>query len=372
MPIYMDRHDIPGVTARNVAEAHRKDLEIQEDFGCSCMTYWVDEDRGNVFCLINAPDITAVKELHNKAHGLIPHGIVEVDTHVVEAFLGRIHDSVAPEGGNATEDSTFNDPAFRAILVIDLKESSLFECKYGKDIRNELFKIYHHKVLQIVQNYKGNVVEQHEEFLVSFNSVTNAVDCAIQLQEKVKKENLHDQVPEFVLQIGISAGIPVTGNISLFGDAVKVAKSLSFIANANKIFTTSIIRELYKGETPDYFDNSKHIRTLTTNEENFLNCLNNVIDSSLPDRKIKIDQFCREIGVSTSQLYRKSIRLTGLSPNDFVKEVKLGKAIKLMQLGNKSIADTSYLSGFSDPSYFSKCFKKKYNILPAALYKSIF
>src|SRR5688572_6404401 len=84
MPLYMDLHIIPGVKARDVAQAHVQDLLIQDEHGCTVMTYWVDEKRGNVFCLIEAPEKEAVSELHGKAHGLIPHRIIEVNNNLVE------------------------------------------------------------------------------------------------------------------------------------------------------------------------------------------------------------------------------------------------------------------------------------------------
>ena len=66
MPIYMDVHIVPGVKAKDVAEAHRKDLLHQEEYGCKCMTYWIDEERENIFCLIDAPNKEAVEEMHSK------------------------------------------------------------------------------------------------------------------------------------------------------------------------------------------------------------------------------------------------------------------------------------------------------------------
>ena len=45
MPIYMDRHIVPGIEAKHAAQAHREDLKIQDEYGCRCMTYWVDEER---------------------------------------------------------------------------------------------------------------------------------------------------------------------------------------------------------------------------------------------------------------------------------------------------------------------------------------
>ena len=56
MPIFMDRHDMRGSTAENIAEAHRKDLEIQDKYGVKYMTYWYDPERSTGFCLVEAPD----------------------------------------------------------------------------------------------------------------------------------------------------------------------------------------------------------------------------------------------------------------------------------------------------------------------------
>ena len=87
MPIFMDLHIAPGVTATQVAEAHIKDVKLQEKYCCKAMTYWIDEDKGSVFCLIEAPDRESVKLLHEKAHGLVPNEIIQVNTDLVKARL---------------------------------------------------------------------------------------------------------------------------------------------------------------------------------------------------------------------------------------------------------------------------------------------
>src|SRR6266576_960316 len=115
MPIYMDVHIVPEVKAQNVAEAHRKDLLLQEEYGCKCMTYWIDEKRESIFCLIEAPNKDAVEEMHGKAHGLIPNKIIEVSSKVVESFLGRIFDPAEAkisDGGL----KVFSDPSYRILL----------------------------------------------------------------------------------------------------------------------------------------------------------------------------------------------------------------------------------------------------------------
>jgi hypothetical protein len=79
MPIFMDRHDLRGSTAEQVAEAHRRDLEVQEKYGVKYTAYWYDEERGVGFCLVHAPDPATAERVHREAHGAIAHAIIPVD-----------------------------------------------------------------------------------------------------------------------------------------------------------------------------------------------------------------------------------------------------------------------------------------------------
>ena len=68
--------------------------------------------------------------------------------------------------------------------------------------------------------------------------------------------------------------------------------------------------------------------------------------------------------MSKSQLYRKTIDLTGLSPNILLKEFRLEKAKELLRRKRYSISQITFDTGFTSPSYFTKCFKNKYGLLP--------
>jgi hypothetical protein len=80
MALFMDVHEsLPdGATAKDVAEAHRADLKTQADYGVSYLRYWVDEDNGKVFCLVEAPNADAAVAVHRDAHGLVADHIYEV------------------------------------------------------------------------------------------------------------------------------------------------------------------------------------------------------------------------------------------------------------------------------------------------------
>src|SRR5205823_3390808 len=139
MPIYMDVHNVPGVKARDVAEAHQKDLLHQQEYGCRAITYWVDEKRETIFCLVEAPDKEAVEEMHRNAHGLIPNKIIEVSSTVVESFLGRIFDPAeAKISDNGLK--VFSDPSYRILLVTTITDPVLLEHKLGNEKANELMQ----------------------------------------------------------------------------------------------------------------------------------------------------------------------------------------------------------------------------------------
>lgn len=79
MPLYMDIHKIDGgVSADDVAEAHRKDVVTQQERGVNYRRYWVDEKAGRIFCLVEAPTPEAASEVHRDAHGLVADEIYEV------------------------------------------------------------------------------------------------------------------------------------------------------------------------------------------------------------------------------------------------------------------------------------------------------
>jgi uncharacterized protein DUF4242 len=79
MPLYMDVHTIAdGVALADVAAAHAADLEVQGEHDVDYLRYWVDEQHGKVFCLVDAPSPEAAATVHREAHGLVADEIFPV------------------------------------------------------------------------------------------------------------------------------------------------------------------------------------------------------------------------------------------------------------------------------------------------------
>lgn len=357
----MDRHDVSEtVTAENVAQLHQEDLKIQDQFGCRGLTYWFDNKRKTAFCLIEAPDRKAIQKMHSKAHGQVPHSVIEVDTSIVESFLGRIED---PEKAKNTALNIINDPAFRTIMVINLQRLPL------KQNDAALFKSslhnYNNTVLKLLNVYEGKLVKQNENhFLVSFKSVSNAMHAAFEIRVVFKDFRNDINNDKILLKIGLSAGAPVTEKKLIFEDTIKLAERMCTIIKG-EIIVSSEVKELYNSENSNALREEESQIFLTQADEKFLTLLMDFTELTWNDAKLKVDDFSKPMGCSKSQLYRKMMLLTGKSPNTFIKEYRLNEALRLLNKNTGNISEIAFETGFSSPSYFSKCFQKRYSHLPS-------
>jgi AraC-like DNA-binding protein len=361
MPIYMDRHDVSEtVTAENVAQLHQKDLKIQDRFGCRGLTYWFDDKRKTAFCLIEAPNEKALLEMHKYAHGEVAHRVIEVDPSIVESFLGRIED---PEKAQNTELNIINDPAFRTIMAIDLKLLSLTQNDFSR------FKSSLHQftlaIPDILNEFEGKLVKQtNDHYLISFRSVSKAVQAAFEMQKLFKSLRNEINNDKLVFKIGLSTGVPVTEKNLIFEDAIKLAERISMIVTG-EIIVSSEVRELFNSENLNALDEKKEVVFLTQTDEKFITLLMDYTETIWNEINFKVDDFNKAVGYSKPQFYRKMILLTGKSPITFIKEYRLLMALTLLSKDTGSVSEIAYETGFSSPSYFAKCFQKKYGQSPS-------
>ncbi len=358
MPIYMDFHDLPdGVTAAHVAEMHQADLKIEHKYNCRGLTYWCDEKRKTAFCLIEAPDEQAIIDLHDKAHGGVPQKIIEVNDTIVESFLGRIKD---PKKSQNTKLNIINDPAFRTLMVVTIKNKRLR--KEGHKTLDAAIRGYNKSITNIISKNKGRIVkERSNTYLTSFDSVTNAIKSALQIEE------IHNCVitPDLQFQIGISAGVPVDHKERIFEDTINRASCLAYISNG-KATTSKEVKDLYESENRLHeTDGRDTFHSLFPEQEKFLVQLMEFVEMVWSDPNTAVGDFHKNLGYSKSKLYRTMMEVTGHSPNSFLKKFRLHKALELLDSKKFNISAIAYQTGFSSPTYFSKCFQKEYGILPS-------
>ena len=96
----------------------------------------------------------------------------------------------------------------------------------------------------------------------------------------------------------------------------------------------------------------------------FIKKLHEIIQSNLSNNDCSVEDIGRKVGLSRVQLYRKVKALTGTSVVDLLRKARLAKAHRLLESNGKNISEVAYEVGFTSPSYFTKCFKEEFGILP--------
>lgn len=241
MPLYMDRHYVEGATKSAVAQAHDKDLAIQEKYPVKFYTYWFDEPRCTAFCLIEAPDRETIQKAHNEAHGLVPNEIIEVDTRVVEAFLGRVKDPTPVDLSSRTIPI---DSAFRAIMFTDLKDSTLMTTVFGDTKALHLLHVHNAMIRNALRDQRGTEVKHTGDgIMASFAHVEEAVDCAIAIQKAFAAHNQRNPTEDMHVRIGLSAGEPVEEDGDFFGSAVQLAARICAYAEPDHILVAQVVRD---------------------------------------------------------------------------------------------------------------------------------
>ena len=103
---------------------------------------------------------------------------------------------------------------------------------------------------------------------------------------------------------------------------------------------------------------------MSPNDRKFMDKLVELMEKNMDNGDLVVDDFVRELAVSRSVFFKKLKTLTGLAPIEFIKEMRINRAVQLIETGEYSMTQISYMVGINDPRYFSKCFKQKMGMTP--------
>ena len=105
--------------------------------------------------------------------------------------------------------------------------------------------------------------------------------------------------------------------------------------------------------------------TVTSADEEFLTRAMSIIEEHMSDSEFNVEALVKEMHISRSKLYLKLKALTGLSSSEFIRTVRLKRAVQLLEKSDYTIKEIMYMTGFNTASYFSKCFKKQFGVVPS-------
>ena len=111
--------------------------------------------------------------------------------------------------------------------------------------------------------------------------------------------------------------------------------------------------------------------TISSYDEKFLKEAMDIVKKNMENPEFDVKHFCEIMQVSNSMLYRKLKSLANMSPNEFIRSIRLNTAKELIKQRRGNVSDIAYLVGFKDAHYFSVCFKKEFNMTPGEYMETI-
>lgn len=363
MPLYMDFHIFSEITIDQVKQAHIADQSVQDKYNVKYHQFWVNEEAGTVFCLMEGPDKASCEAVHREAHGNIACAMVEVERGYYQLFM---ENNQQLDHGLVTYSNGTPDNGYRFVLLVDVigKTAVSNSSDYKAILMPGKPK---HAVTKSIEQWKGRPFKHIgiDSIIAVFQDAENALQCALTIRETFDRENKMNRDSQWDIDysIALSGGQPVTENKAFFEETIKAAERLNLMAENGELWVTSLIKKM--SDWDSIIQDQPDIKVVNDQEEKFIASIFDITETNMANNAFSVEHLSREIGISRPQLYRKMVALTGQSPNAFIRGIRMNKALGLLRNNQYNIAQIAYEVGFNNPSYFSKCFQEKFGISPS-------
>ena len=248
MPLYMDLHrGLKGLSRTEVENAHLLDVQMQDKYGVKFHKFWINEEAGTVFCLIEAPNKEACAAVHFDAHGKEGQAceIIEVHPSDYATIMGT--EGSAPTGVAVHPDGKL-DSAVRTFLFTDIVNSTSLTDQYGDIITMTILRKHNEIVRNSLQKNAGKEVKHTGDgIMATFMSSSKAIHSALEIQDELKEYRQQNPNLPLHVRIGINAGEPVTEGDDFFGAAVQLTKRICDFAAPDQILISDIVKGLCMG-----------------------------------------------------------------------------------------------------------------------------
>jgi pimeloyl-ACP methyl ester carboxylesterase/AraC-like DNA-binding protein len=245
---------------------------------------------------------------------------------------------------------------------------------------------------QYVTQYRGVMVRYAKDmFVAAFEGPSKAVHCSIELIDALNAMGVQLAIGIHIREVAVEEIHFISSKTELY------IQALLDQANPNQVLATETIKFLLSGAglhiTPftsilnpntrevlslfDIKDSARMDEALVSNErsiqhsknDSFLEDVLQHIDANMDNELFGVESLCAEMGMSERQVQRKVKAITNKSPNQLIASVRLHRAKQLLLENTYNISEVAYQTGFSNPSYFSKSFKKEFGLTPSSLLK---
>ncbi|WP_245987175.1 hybrid sensor histidine kinase/response regulator transcription factor [Maribacter vaceletii] len=322
---------------KSLIELHRGsiDIDTRETKGTNFIVYLpLERDAYE-----NIPEISCKEEVDND---------FLARSSETELFAIGINDEI--------EDSPLSKSRskFPILLVVD----------DNKDIRafikQTLSDIY---IIHEAENGKEGLklAKKHVPNIILTDVVMPIMD-GIQMCESLKSNKTTSHIPVLMLTAKSSEDSQLKGLTMGADDYISKPFSMQLL----KLKLANIIssREGLRNKFNKAIDFKPTEVTVTSVDEKFLKQAVEVVEKHMMNTDFSVEMLVKEMGMSRSNLYLKFKEITGLSSSEFIRNIRLKRAIQLLDTSGLSVKEIMYMTGFNTASYFSKCFKKQFGVVP--------
>jgi signal transduction histidine kinase/ligand-binding sensor domain-containing protein/DNA-binding response OmpR family regulator len=263
------------------------------------------------------------------------------------------------------EDKNVNkaEHANRKPMVLLVEDNDDFRF-YLKDNLKDIFSI-----IEAPNGKDGwqKALSQHPDIIVSDISMPEMT--GIELCKKLKSDKRTSHIPVVLLTALTGEGQQLKG--LEIGANDYVTKPFNFEILLSKIKNILTLRDTYKRTYKKQIDVQLQEEPLQNEDEKLLKNIVEYIELNILNENLSVEELSRQMNMSRGTLYNKVLMLTGKSPVEYIRSIRLRKAVYLLENSQMTISQICYEVGFNTPKYFTKVFKDEYNILPSAYTSSV-
>ncbi|WP_165939999.1 hybrid sensor histidine kinase/response regulator transcription factor [Dyadobacter psychrotolerans] len=266
-----------------------------------------------------------------------------------KAVASRVSPQIAAQKQERLYDE---DPS--SVLIIEDNE------EFRHYLKENLLPYYN--VIEAGNGKEGwqKTLSHHPELIVS--DIAMPEMDGITLSQKIKADKRTKHIPIILLTASTGEQQQLDGLNSGANDYL--TKPFNFeILNA-KMNNLILLNRLLKGVYSRHIKLSGQQPQNESSQEKLLKDMLTYIEDNLHTSQLSVENLSRHVGMSRGTLYSKVLEMSGQTPIEFIRSIKLEKAAVLLENSDLSISQISYMTGFTAPNYFAKSFKAKFNMLP--------
>ncbi len=257
----------------------------------------------------------------------------------------------------STEEKPITEKKSKTLLIV---EDNLELRNY---LKSELKKIYQIRTAADGKEGLQMAINTLPDLIIS--DVMMPKMDGFELCKKIKLDLRTCHIPVLMLTAKRGDYNEITGIDS--GADAYMGKPFDMVLLKSKLNQLLTSRQIIFNKYFNGISESRISKNTTELDRDFIQKMLKLIHARIGDTHLNVETLAAEVFLSRSQLYRKTKALTGLSVNAFIRKIRLEESRKMLSTGNRNISEICYTVGFSSPSYFSKCFKDHFGVLPTEI-----